>query len=165
MAQDDDPEGEQGSGAQGEQPEDWLTPEEAERQRQELMLRIAQINRELRQGHTDAAVAEIDRLDPERRAALEDLRQDIGLKKTYAQGLFKLLAAQLAIADAVFVAYAWAGKHWNLPPDVIQVWLAATLVEVVGVVTVVTRYLFPRRDRGGALDDLVDRISGRSDGG
>lgn len=29
---------------------------------------------------------------------------------------------------------------------VIQVWLAATLLELVGVVLVVTRYLFPRRD-------------------
>jgi hypothetical protein len=29
---------------------------------------------------------------------------------------------------------------------VIEVWLAATLVELVGVVLVVTRYLFPRRD-------------------
>jgi hypothetical protein len=50
------------------------------------------------------------------------------------------------VADAVFVAFAWAGKHWDLPPDVIEVWLVATVVRVVGVVAIVSRHLFPNRD-------------------
>jgi hypothetical protein len=58
---------------------------------------------------------------------------------------------QLAVADVVFIVYAWAGAHWHLTPTVINVWLVGTLVEVIGVVLVVTRYLFPRRDGASAL--------------
>jgi hypothetical protein len=90
----------------------------------------------------------LDRLDPTDRAALagEDHRQDIKLKKSYARTFLWLVSAQLAMADLVFIAYAWAGRGWNLPTSVIEVWLGATLVELIGVVLVVTRYLFPRRD-------------------
>lgn len=72
--------------------------------------------------------------------------QDIQLKKTYAKWLLRLVAAQLFVADAVFVAYAWAGKGWDIDTGVVQVWLVATLVELIGVALVITRYLFPRRD-------------------
>jgi hypothetical protein len=51
------------------------------------------------------------------------------------------------IADAVFVVFAWAGRSWDLTPGLIEVWLAATVVQVVGVVAIVTRHLFPSSDR------------------
>jgi hypothetical protein len=76
----------------------------------------------------------------------QDYRQDIGLKKTYAYILLGLLGGQVIAADGVFVTYAQVGADWNLSAPVIDVWLGATLVEVVGIVYVVTRYLFPRRD-------------------
>lgn len=57
-----------------------------------------------------------------------------------------LLGAQSLVADAVFVAFAWAGRRWDLPPGVIEVWLAATVVQIVGVVAIVTRHLFPSRE-------------------
>jgi hypothetical protein len=72
-----------------------------------------------------------------------DRQQDIVLKRLYARRMLGGLAAQIAVADAVFVAYAWAGKSWDVPPDAMQVWLGATVVEVVSVVLVITRYLFP----------------------
>jgi hypothetical protein len=75
-----------------------------------------------------------------------DREQDIGLKRRYARALLWLLGGQLAIADVIFFVYAQVGVHWRLPPVVIDIWLGATLVEVVGIVLVVTRYLFPRRD-------------------
>jgi hypothetical protein len=77
----------------------------------------------------------------------KELKQDRELKLSYATWLRRLLAAQVAVADAVFIVYAWAGKHWHLDPAVIDVWLGATVVQVVGVVLVVTRHLFPQRDR------------------
>lgn len=88
-------------------------------------------------------------LDPHDHKALIgiDHWQDIQLKKSYAKWLLRLVAAQLFVADAVFVAYAWAGEQWHLDPNVMQFWLSATLVELIGVAVVVTRYLFPRRDR------------------
>ena len=90
-------------------------------------------------------------LDPHDHKALVgvDHWQDIQLKKTYAKWLLRLVAAQLLIADVVFIAYAWAGNNWDLDASVIQVWLGSTLVELIGVALVITRYLFPRRDRNG----------------
>lgn len=87
-------------------------------------------------------------LDPHDHEALKgiDHWQDINLKKSYAKSLLWLVTGQLFIADAVFVAYAWAGKNWHLEPGVIEIWLAATLVELIGVALVITRYLFPPRD-------------------
>jgi hypothetical protein len=72
--------------------------------------------------------------------------QEHGLRQKYADGILWLLGAQFLVADSVFVAVAWAGWSWALTPGVIEVWMAATVVRVVGVVAVVTRHLFPNRD-------------------
>jgi hypothetical protein len=72
--------------------------------------------------------------------------QEHGLRQKYADWIIWLLGAQFVIADAVFVAFAWAGRSWDLSPGVVEVWLAATVVQVVGVVAVVTRHLFPGRE-------------------
>jgi len=77
-----------------------------------------------------------------------DLAQDIGLKRIYGRYLLLGLGAQVVVADVIFGLYAWKGVHWDVDATVMQTWLAATVVEVVGVVLVITRYLFPRRDRG-----------------
>jgi hypothetical protein len=78
-------------------------------------------------------------------------RQELQLKGSYAKGILWLLGLQFAVADLVFIVYAWAGRDWNLSAQVIDVWLGATVVQVIGVVQIVTRHLFPRRDnRGGA---------------
>lgn len=76
----------------------------------------------------------------------ELVAQELQLRRNYARGLLAILAIQLLIADAVFVAFAWAGEHWRLTTAVIDTWLAAVVVQVVGVVLVVTRHLFPQRD-------------------
>jgi glutathione S-transferase len=91
---------------------------------------------------------------PDRKRAQElELRQlfaeqEHRLRQSYADWLLRLLGAQFLIADVVFVAFAWAGRRWDLPPGVIEVWLAATVVQILGVVAVVTRHLFPGRDGG-----------------
>lgn len=72
--------------------------------------------------------------------------QEHGLRQKYADWIIWILGAQLLIADVVFLAFAWAGKGWDLAPGVIEVWLSATVVQVVGVVLIVTRHLFPSRD-------------------
>jgi hypothetical protein len=69
-----------------------------------------------------------------------------GLKRTYAMWILALLGVQLLLANAIFVAFAWAGEDWHLSTAVVQAWLAATAVQIVGVVLVVTRHLFPNRD-------------------
>lgn len=72
--------------------------------------------------------------------------QEHGLRQKYADGILWLLGAQFLVADVVFVSFAWAGRGWDLTPGVIEVWLAATVVQVVGVVAIVTRHLFPSRE-------------------
>lgn len=57
------------------------------------------------------------------------------------------MVAQLAAADAGFFLYAELGRDWDIEASIMHVWLGATVVEVVGIVLVVTRYLFPRRDQ------------------
>lgn len=74
--------------------------------------------------------------------------QELQLRRSYARGLLVILAVQLMIADCVFVAFSWAGEHWRLTTAVIDTWLAAVVIQVVGVVLVVTRHLFPQRDGG-----------------
>jgi hypothetical protein len=71
--------------------------------------------------------------------------QEHGLRQKYADWIIWLLGAQFVIADVVFVTFSWAGRNWDLPPGVIEVWLAATVVQVIGVVAIVTRHLFPAR--------------------
>lgn len=91
----------------------------------------------------------LEGLDPHDHKTLVgiDHFQDIQLKKKYANWLLWLITIQLVVADTVFVVYAWEGEHWRLDPAVIQVWLVTTLLELIGVALVITRYLFPRRDR------------------
>jgi uncharacterized membrane protein len=76
--------------------------------------------------------------------------QEHGLRQSYADWIIRVLGAQLFVADAVFVVFAWAGWNWELSSGVIEVWLAATVIQIVGVVAIVTRHLFPNRDRGEA---------------
>jgi hypothetical protein len=88
----------------------------------------------------------IDVLPPNPDLTRADFKQDIGLKKTYAISLLVGLGAQLVIADVVFVLYAALGVHWKISASVMDVWIGATVVEVIAVVLVVTTYLFPNRD-------------------
>lgn len=99
-------------------------------------------------GYYNTGVSELYSLGSRTNDYLDQLdrEQDIGLKGRYASFILWLLGGQLFIADAIFFVYAQVGAHWQLPPVVIDIWLGATLVEVVGIVLVVTRYLFPRRD-------------------
>ncbi|MGD0452308.1 MAG: hypothetical protein ABSB69_01805 [Solirubrobacteraceae bacterium] len=92
------------------------------------------------------AAQELERARQEVETKRERDKQEIELRRTYANGLLRILTGQLVIADLVFVVFAWAGKDWNLSTAVIDTWLGAVVVQVVGVVLVVTRHLFPQRD-------------------
>jgi len=87
----------------------------------------------------------VDELAPE---ALDrwDRGQDIELRRSYANWLLRTLIAQVLFTNVVFVLYAHLGVDWRLTASVVNVWLIGTLAEVVGIVLVVTRYLFPNRD-------------------
>jgi hypothetical protein len=90
-------------------------------------------------------------LDAQERVQALALRQQFaeqehGLRQDYGDWIIRLLGIQLLVADVVFIVFAWVGKDWDLTPGVIEIWLAATVVQVVGVAAIVTRHLFPKRD-------------------
>lgn len=88
-------------------------------------------------------------LPPSRKETLEgdDLEQSIKLKRFYGLGILLLMGLQLIVVNAVFVIYAESGYHWHPPQGVVQVWLTATFVQIVSVVVVITRSLFPGEKR------------------
>jgi hypothetical protein len=146
-----------GNGADGE---DNLTPEE----RAELDSLLAAMDSSETREATEMPI-ELRYLDEKLKLQEIDLkrehaRQDIALRQTYAKWLLIILALELLVVNAMFGLYAGIGEGWNVPEGVIQAWLGATFVQVVGVVTVVTKYLFPRRDH---TPDLAVPLANRSE--
>jgi hypothetical protein len=75
------------------------------------------------------------------RASADDAELDVSLKKIVA---IIAMGAQILISDAVFIV--WGSMNgWDIDATAIGIWLSATVVEVIGVVYVITSYLFPKR--------------------
>jgi len=87
----------------------------------------------------------VEQLPPSRKEELEgdDLEQLIRLKRFYGRSILVMMAAQLTVVNAGFLLYTWLGYEWAPPDGVVQVWLTATFVQIVSVVVVITRSLFP----------------------
>ena len=79
----------------------------------------------------------------QRRQREKDATQNRKLRLVYAGVLLLVMLAQIAAADWVFYLYGRANS-WMIPPEAIQAWLAATVIEVIGVVVVITRFLFSK---------------------
>jgi len=94
-------------------------------------------------GLTDATP--VEKLPPSRKEKLEgdDLEQLIELKRFYGRWILIMMAAQLIVVNAGFMIYSWKGFDWAPPDGVVQVWLTATFVQIVSVVVVITKSLFP----------------------
>jgi hypothetical protein len=84
---------------------------------------------------------------PPRPARFDDLERrkresDLGLRRVVGYGALTLMALQIATADVAFYLYG-ASNSWDIPVAAINGWLAATVIQVVSIVLVITRYLFP----------------------
>lgn len=108
---------------------------------------VSQAQREEVHKALEGETQEVANLGPFHAQELKEREQDITLKGWYAWILIGLLAAQIAIVDFVLTMYAWKGVDWRVEAWVVDVWLGATVVEVIAIVLVVTQHLFPRRDR------------------
>lgn len=76
----------------------------------------------------------------------EDHEADLTLKKKIGNYAVGAVVGQLVAANLAFGVYlGW--MQWQaqlpVPAEVIIAWLSTTVVEVVGIVLVVTKYLFP----------------------
>ena len=65
------------------------------------------------------------------------------LKRSYGKWILILMAAQLGVVNGAFILMAWWGYDWMVPAGIVQVWLAGTFVQIVSIVYVITRSLFP----------------------
>lgn len=79
-----------------------------------------------------------------RGAAAADAEQNVSLKKTFAWALLALLALQLVATNVAFYIFG-ASASWHISDSVMLGWMAATVVEVIGIVLVVVKNLFPSR--------------------
>jgi hypothetical protein len=76
---------------------------------------------------------------------IRDLRTDRSLRKGQAAFIGRVLIAQLLITNIVFVCVGFGWLSYD--PVSLRIFLGATTAEIVGLALVVTRYLFPARDR------------------
>jgi hypothetical protein len=104
----------------------------------------------------------VSELPPERMERLEgdDLEQLIKLKRFYGIAILIMMAVQLVVVNVGFGLYAALGYDWAPPYQVVQVWLAATFVQIVSVVVVITKSLFPPEK--SELAKVVKRLDKRS---
>jgi hypothetical protein len=86
--------------------------------------------------------------EEDRRLDLARKASDIGLGKRVANGVLLAMAFQIVAADVVFYLYGHASR-WRYPVAAIDGWLAATVIQVIAVVLVITRYLFPTGGSSG----------------
>lgn len=80
------------------------------------------------------------------RHKLKQLRQDRMLRKSIAAWAIGFVAFQLLFANLSFGFFLW---HNRAEPDasIMIAWLSSTVVEVVGILWVIARSLFPFNDR------------------
>jgi hypothetical protein len=89
-----------------------------------------------------------DELDhASKQADLERKLADLRLSKVVGYGALALMTAQVIVADTAFFLYGF-GNDWKIPSSAIDAWLAAAVIQVIGVVLVITRYLFPTGQGG-----------------
>jgi hypothetical protein len=75
-------------------------------------------------------------------------RQDILLKRIFAGFGLVVMLLELGVATVIFWHYGEA-RRWLLPDAVISAYLGATVVQVVSLVLVMTRSLFPHNGGDG----------------
>jgi hypothetical protein len=83
----------------------------------------------------------------QRQLASQKAKNLLAYGKVYAYGAMVAAGVQVLIADAAFYWYGYEhvvnGYRWQIPAGAIQVWLGATVVQIIGVVLVIARSLFP----------------------
>ena len=84
-------------------------------------------------------------VDPLTQEQIHDLKQDRELKRRYANWFIFILIVQLSVMNLVFVA---AGvKYLSYEKWGLDLYMGGTLLEVFGVVLVITKNLFPQKSR------------------
>jgi len=67
---------------------------------------------------------------------------EVNLHNRIGNGALLLMVGQLLIADTAFYIYGFKNS-WDIPTAAITTWLGATVIQIVGVVLVIAKNLFP----------------------
>ncbi len=99
------------------------------------------------QGPEPTSAGEVARTDEELDRRTKEIEftkgsDVVGFRRLFARTILVVMFLQIAAANTAFYLYGFA-YDWQIPVAAINGWLAATVVQVVSVVLVITRYLFP----------------------
>lgn len=81
-------------------------------------------------------------------AELADRAQARGLRENLFTTVVRLVIWQIAIADGLFATYlliVLLAEHRAPDGSVMIAWVSGTVVEVIGILYIIARYLFPDR--------------------
>ncbi|MBH0118992.1 hypothetical protein I0Q12_05395 [Rhodococcus sp. CX] len=82
----------------------------------------------------------------------QNREQDIELRKTLAGWSIKFVGGQLVASNIFFLIYLCANKT-DMDPAVMVAWLGASVIEVIGILLVIARSLFPVKKNGSNGND------------
>lgn len=95
--------------------------------------------------------AEDDRETRENLQKLTKANQRLRLRRLVANWAILFVIIQL-ISSNVFFWYYMSENDFLINPNVVIAWLSACVVEVIGILVVIARSLFPRRDKSSSGD-------------
>ena len=89
-----------------------------------------------------------DREDQKKQIENERLYGENVLRNKIGHTAIRLVWVQLFMCNLGFAAYVVYSffKGWNIPSAVIIAWMSSSLVEIIGILWVIARSLFPFRD-------------------
>lgn len=105
------------------------------------------------------ATAKADKLDLENgkldlengklKSKLQKIKGENILRMVLGIGSIVLVFIQLIVCDIGIFLYGWEcyKRGWQIPTEVVLGWLSASLIEIIGVLWVIARSLFPFRDK------------------
>ncbi|RFZ49356.1 hypothetical protein MSS2_04253 [Mycobacterium marinum] len=75
---------------------------------------------------------------------LKEQRSNFNFRRIYAFVLLFAMIAQVGIADYFFWRYMRA-YEFKVPEQSMSVWIGAAVVQLIGLVVIITKYLFPNK--------------------
>lgn len=88
----------------------------------------------------------VEALDPERQEYIHDRKSDRQLKRTYAFRFIWILIGQLVVMNIVFILHGLGLLVFS--DYILHLYMGGTLLEIFGIVLVITRSLFPNGEAG-----------------
>lgn len=119
---------------------------------------------DLRAREANAIARRLDADAQERETMANQAEDDRNLRKKVCKWAIKAVSRQLVVCNVGIVAYGAAVilRGGELPAEVILGWVAACLVEVIGILVVIVKSLFPkkgddREEKAGVFARLLSR--------